>query len=280
MGKRMKHLRSAAAGLLLASMLLPSAYADHGRCPAFASLPASDGLVLDYPAGRWGLGKAGDARLKNSSAALQGKPLHVYVPAMPATLRQQRLDRLADGLKRAGLDKAGFTVHSAEGAACGLGPNRIGLTTLPPTPPAATPPVPAPAASAATAPTPTATANPPAVAPAATAAPAAAVSVAPAASATPEAVAPVVAAPVAAAPVPWAIDKHLSLMQNLQRWAARAGWQFHWAVDTDFQPLAHAEFQGDFDAAVKSLFAALPGEYQLRVRLAQENRLMWVTSGE
>lgn len=48
-------------------------------------------------------------------------------------------------------------------------------------------------------------------------------------------------------PVVWALKPSLSMRDNLQAWAAQAGWSVDWAVDVDY-PIDHeAKFKGAFE---------------------------------
>jgi hypothetical protein len=289
-------------GLLLASAV--SAAAVEPACPLTSEL-----TVFDFKPKRWGIYDTGAALLKRKAPQLAQANVVLWVPAMPATVETRRIHRLREGLADLGLSASAIRVERLAAApACGLNENQIGLQAVPvsaaaasvanasPAPSAPTPtsvptptPLPAPAPSSAPAP---ASTPKPAPAPAVvteTSPPPVAQSAAPVVTAAPP-VDTAIAKPLAAVPLPlvtpvqassrWEIDRNRTLYQNVRDWSARAGWQFLWSVDSDYKVMANARFDGDFESAIRQLFAALPPEYQLRVKIGLDNQLIWISAGE
>lgn len=53
--------------------------------------------------------------------------------------------------------------------------------------------------------------------------------------------------PIAPAVQPWSLDSNLTLKENVERWASRAGWKVVWEA-ADYPIAASAQFTGDFSS--------------------------------
>jgi len=148
-------------------------------------------------------------------------------------------------------------------------------------PAAAAQPAPAPTARPALAPAAQpapAPATQPAPAPAAQPAPASAAQPAPAPAAQPEL--PQAAQPSVPPVLPtpkWDVAPG-SLRSQLEHWAMRAHYQLIWKAQHDFDLEARAGFEGDFETAIKTLFAGLHRSgHALRVTLYRGNNVLEVS---
>lgn len=92
-----------------------------------------------------------------------------------------------------------------------------------------------------------------------------------------------VARPVVVAPKPviptWSLDSKLTLRENVEEWARKAGWTLVWDA-VDYPIFAPASFQGDFASStgpLAQLFAGYSASDQpLLVRLTSKDRVVYV----
>lgn len=85
--------------------------------------------------------------------------------------------------------------------------------------------------------------------------------------------------PAKPAEAPWVISPtDVTLRRALSKWVTRAGWQLVWDASVDVPINVDAKFNGDFTAAVKSLFQSLSAaDVTLSAVLYSGNRVLRVT---
>ncbi|MFB2866360.1 TcpQ domain-containing protein [Aeromonas sp. MdU4] len=76
---------------------------------------------------------------------------------------------------------------------------------------------------------------------------------------------------------PWVVHPNVDLSEQLDGWAARAGWTLVWEAEYVYFPKLSASFTGDFTSAVTELFIAMKDiEPKLYPVLYRGNRVLLV----
>lgn len=87
----------------------------------------------------------------------------------------------------------------------------------------------------------------------------------------------------ARAPVVWALKPSVSMRDNLQAWAAQAGWSLDWSVDVDY-PIEHAAkfngaFEGEGGVVDQLLQGTAENTYPLSAVFYSGNKVLRVVEG-
>ena len=76
----------------------------------------------------------------------------------------------------------------------------------------------------------------------------------------------------------WEVERGRMLREQMESWAAQAGYTLIWSAQNDYEMQSSARFTGVFIEAVKNLFAALASNgLALRVTIYQGNNVMEVS---